>query len=31
MFGSDKSIENLQQLYAEVKKYVELQKDYVKS
>lgn len=30
MFANDKSIDNLQQLFAELKKYVELQKDYVK-
>ena len=30
MFGTDKSIENLQQLFEEVKKYVELQRDYIK-
>lgn len=30
MFGNDKTIDNLQTLFNEVKKYVELQKDYVK-
>ena len=30
MFSSDKNIENLQQLYQEVKQYVNLQRDYVK-
>lgn len=30
MFANDKSIDNLQQLFIELKKYVELQKDYVK-
>lgn len=30
MFGNDKNIDNLQQLLAELKKYAELQKDYVK-
>ena len=30
MFGTDKNIENLQQLLVEVKKYVELQRDYIK-
>lgn len=29
MFGNDKNIDNLQQLVAELKKYAELQKDYV--
>lgn len=28
MFGDDKSIDNLQQLFAEVKRYLELQKEY---
>ena len=30
MFANDKNIDNLQQLLAELKKYAELQKDYVK-
>ncbi|MCR5575023.1 MAG: phage holin family protein [Bacteroidaceae bacterium] len=30
MFGAEKSIENLQQLFAETKKYVELQTEYAK-
>lgn len=30
MFANDKSIDNLQQLFAELKKYAELQKDYIK-
>ena len=30
MFSSDKNIESLQQLYQEVKQYVNLQRDYVK-
>lgn len=30
MFGNDKNIDNLQQLLLELKKYAELQKDYVK-
>lgn len=30
MFANDKNIDNLQQLFAEVKQYAELQKDYVK-
>ena len=30
MFANDKNIDNLQQLLAELKKYTELQKDYVK-
>lgn len=30
MFANDKSIDNLQDLLAECKKYVELQKDYLK-
>lgn len=30
MFGNDKTVENLQDLYNEVKKYVELQRDYIK-
>ena len=29
MFANDKNIDNLQQLLAELKKYAELQKDYV--
>ena len=29
MFGNDKSIDNLQQLFIEIKKYIELQKEYV--
>lgn len=28
MFGNDKSIDDLQQLFVEIKKYVELQKEY---
>ena len=30
MFANDKNIDNLQQLFVELKKYAELQKDYVK-
>ena len=30
MFATDKTIENLQSLFTEVKHYVDLQKDYVK-
>ena len=30
MFATDKTIDNLQSLFLEVKKYVDLQKDYVK-
>ena len=30
MFTSDKTIDNLQELFKEVKHYVDLQKDYVK-
>lgn len=30
MFSSDKNIENLQQLFQELKKYVNAQKDYIK-
>ena len=30
MFATDKTIDNLQALFAEVKRYVDLQKDYVK-
>jgi hypothetical protein len=30
MFASDKTIDNLQSLFAEVKHYVDLQKDYIK-
>ena len=30
MFANDKTIDNLQSLFLEVKKYVDLQKDYVK-
>lgn len=30
MFGTDKTIDNLQALFTEVKHYVDLQKDYVK-
>lgn len=30
MFANDKNIDNLQQILAELKKYAELQKDYVK-
>lgn len=30
MFSNDKNIENLQQLFQELKKYVDVQKDYVK-
>ena len=30
MFSTDKTIDNLQALFLEVKKYVDLQKDYVK-
>lgn len=30
MFANDKNIDNLQQLLAELKKYAELQKEYVK-
>lgn len=30
MFGAEKSIENLQQLFAETKKYLELQTEYAK-
>ena len=30
MFADDKSIENMQQLFMEVKKYLELQKEYTK-
>lgn len=30
MFSSDKNIDNLQQLWAEAKKYVELQRDYAR-
>lgn len=30
MFASDKSIENFQQLFSEVKKYIKLQKEYTK-
>lgn len=30
MFADDKSIENFQQLFAEFKKYLELQRDYTK-
>jgi len=28
MFGNDKSIDNLQQLFVEIKKYIDLQKEY---
>lgn len=30
MFGNDRTIDNLQTLFAELKKHIELQKDYVK-
>ena len=30
MFSTDKTIDNLQTLFTEVKHYVDLQKDYVK-
>ena len=30
MFANDKTIDNLQSLFMEVKKYIDLQKDYVK-
>ena len=30
MFADDKSIENMQQLFIEFKKYLELQKEYTK-
>ena len=30
MFANDKNIDNLQQLFVELKKYAEQQKDYVK-
>ena len=30
MFANDKTIDNLQNLFMEVKKYIDLQKDYVK-
>lgn len=30
MFANDKNIDNLQQLFTELKQYAELQKDYVK-
>ena len=30
MFSSDKNIENLQQLYQQLKRYVNIQRDYVK-
>ena len=30
MFANDKTIDNLQALFTEVKRYVDLQKDYVK-
>lgn len=30
MFGNDNTIDNLQTLFNELKKYVELQKDYIK-
>lgn len=30
MFANDKNIDNLQQLFAELKQYAELQKDYIK-
>ena len=30
MFADDKSIENMQQLFTEFKKYLELQKEYTK-
>ena len=30
MFSTDKTIDNLQSLFAEVKHYVDLQKDYIK-
>ena len=30
MFADDKSIENMQQLFIELKKYLELQKEYTK-
>ena len=30
MFADDKSIENIQQLFFEFKKYIELQKEYTK-
>ena len=31
MFADDKSIENMQQLFIEFKKYLELQKEYINS
>ena len=31
MFANDKNIDNLQQLFVELKKYAELQKDYAAS